>query len=81
MTWENIEKRYSLPNVRKIYQLKVEIALCKQGNLELVDFFNKLMGLWIELENYVKRPNCPCGATEKYVKLPEDDKTHQFLMG
>ena len=39
------------------------------------------MGLWNELENCVKHPNCTWRATEKYVKLSEDDKAHQFLMG
>ena len=70
-----------MPNVRKIYQLKVEIASCKQGNLEVVDFLNKLMGLCHELENYVKRSNCTCGVVEKYVKLAENEKAHQIVMG
>ena len=38
--WENIQKRYLVPNVPKIHRLKAEIASCKQGNLEVIDFFN-----------------------------------------
>jgi len=79
VVWEN--KELLVPNVLKIHQLMGEIALCKQGNLEVVDFLNKLMGLWNELEDCAKHPNCTCGATEKYVKLAEDDKAHQFLRG
>jgi len=79
--WESIQKRYSVPNMPKVHQLKAKIASCKQGNLKVVDFFNKRMGLWNELENCVKRPNCNYGAMEKYVKLAENDKAHQFLMG
>ena len=43
VVWEN--KELLVPNVLKIHQLMGEIALCKQGNLEVVDFLNKLMGL------------------------------------
>jgi len=66
--------------VPKIHQLKAEIALCKQGTPEIGDFFNKLMGLWNELENYTKIPTCVSGAADKYVKMAEDDKAHKFLM-
>jgi len=38
------------------------------------------MGLWNELENYVKRPACKCEATVQYVKMIESDRVHQFLM-
>ena len=39
------------------------------------------MGLCIELGNYVKQPKCTCGAAERYAKMNEEDKVHQFLMG
>lgn len=57
----------------------MEIASCKQGNLEVVEFFTKLMGLWNELGNYVKYPKCTCDAVEKYARMAEED--NQFLMG
>jgi len=47
----------------------------------MVDFFNKQMGLWNELENCTKRSTCVCGAPDKYVTMGEDDKVHKFLMG
>ena len=78
--WKNIQKRYLVPNVPKIHQLKAEIALCKQGTPEIGDFFNKLMGLWNELENCTKIPTCVSGAVDKYVKMAEDGKAHKFLM-
>lgn len=43
--WTNIEKQYSVPNVPKKHKLKAEIASCKQGNLEVVQFLSKLMAL------------------------------------
>ena len=79
--WDNIRKRYSVPNVPRIHQLKVAIALSKQEVGDVVDFFSKLMSLWNELENYMKTPTCTCRAAEKMPKIVEDDKVLQFLMG
>jgi len=79
--WENIHKRYSIPNVPKIHQLKAQIASCKQNKQEVVEFFNRLVGLWNELGNYVKIPDCKCGAAAKIARFMEDDKAHQFFVG
>ena len=79
--WENIQKRYSIPNVPKIHQLKAAIAISKQEEQEVVDFFNKLMRLWNNLDNYVKWPTCTCGAAEEIAKAVERHKIHQFLFG
>ena len=67
--WENIQKRYSVPNVPKIHQLKVEIASCKQGTLDMVEFFNKLMGLWNEFDSCIKRQTCTFKAVDAYLSL------------
>ena len=58
-----IQKQYLVPNVPKIYQLKA--ASCEQGNLEVVEFLSKLMGLWNELENYIQVPIRKLGATKR----------------
>ena len=66
----------------KIHQLKAQIASCKQNKQEVVEFFNRLVGLWNELGNYVKIPDCKCGAAAKLQDSWKiDDKAHQFLMG
>ena len=52
--WANIQKRYLVINVPCIHQLKVEIASCKQGSMEVVEFYSKLMGLRSELANLSK---------------------------
>ena len=75
-----------MANVPNIHQLKTDLASCKQGNLEVVEFYTKLMGMWSELENYAKMPHCTCGKCEcaignKIVKMVEDEKVHQVLMG
>jgi len=58
----------------------------QEGGLEVVEFYSKLMGMWNELENYVKIPHCTCGKCEcnigsKIAKMADEEKTHQFLMG
>ena len=79
--WENIRKRYAVANIPKIHTLKAEIASCKQNKQEVVEFFSRLMGLWNELDNYVKIPSCTCGSAKQIVQIMENDKAHQFLMG
>ena len=88
--WVNIQKRYLVINVPRIHQLKVEIASCKQGSMEVVEFYLKLMGLWSELANFVKISStkcactcrkCNCDTHRSIIGMMEDDKTHQFLMG
>jgi len=47
--WENLSKHYATTNTSKIHQLKGNLASCKQGGLEVVEFYLKLMGMWSEL--------------------------------
>jgi len=54
--WKNLKQRYALSNAPKIYQLKTKLADCKQGGLEVVEFYSQLMGLWSELENQARLP-------------------------
>ena len=84
--WQNLRKRYAVANTPKIHQLKTDLAACKQGGLEVMDFYSKLMGMWSELENYAKVPQCTCGKCEckigsRITKMAQDEKTHQFFMG
>lgn len=81
--WENLQKRYAVANAPNIYPLETDLALCKQGGLEVVEFYSRLMGMWSKLENHVKIPHCTCGKCEceignKIMKMVEEEKTHQF---
>lgn len=84
--WQNLKRRYAVASAPRIHQLKSDVASCKQGGLSIVEFFSKLMGLWSELDNYARFPQCRCGKCEceindKLMKMSEEEKTHQFLMG
>jgi len=61
--WDDLKKRYAA-NTPKIHQLKANIANCKQGDLDVGDFYSKLMHLWNELSNLVKVPVCTCSGCE-----------------
>ena len=86
LMWTHLKKRYLVSNAPKIHQFKTKLAECKQGGSEVVEFFSKLMGLWSELENQVRFPCCTCGKCEcniskQLIKMIEEEKAHQFLMG
>ena len=40
--WDDLKKRYAMANTPKIHQLKVNIANCKQGDLDVGEFYLKL---------------------------------------
>jgi len=72
-----------MANVPKIHQLRTDLASYKQGNLEVLEFHSKLMGMLSELENYTKVPHCTCGKCEcdigtKIVKMIETRKWINF---
>jgi len=84
--WDDLKKRYGAANTPKIHQLKADIVNCKQGTLDVGDFYSKLANIWNELINLVKVSTCSCsgcmcGASSKILAMCEEDKTHQFLLG
>jgi len=79
--WQDLQKWHRVANAPRIYQFKIGIADCKQGGLDVVGFYSKLMSLWSELNNHIKIPYCMCGAAVKIVKMFDEEKAYQFLMG
>ena len=64
----------------------MDITVAKQEDREVVDFYSRLMGMWTELNNYVKILRCTCGKCEcdigaQVVKMIEEEQAHQFLIG
>ena len=62
------------------------MADCKQGGLDVVEFYNKLVGLWSKLNNHVKIPyctckGCQCGVSSMIARMFDEEKSYQFLMG
>jgi len=73
-------------NTPRIHQLKVVIVNCKQGTLEIGEFYSKLVNLWNELNNLVKVSicicgGCKCGTASQRLAMYDEGRAHQFLMG
>ena len=84
--WDDLKKRYGTANTPRIHQLKADIANCKQGTLEVGEFYSKLLSLWTELNNLAKVlactcNECHCGVASKILAMYKEEKAHQFLMG
>ena len=79
--WDDLKKCYAMANTPKIHQLKANIANCKQGDLDVGEFFAKLNNLWNELANLIKVPmctckGCECGVRSRIMGMYEEDRTH-----
>ncbi|XP_010274630.1 PREDICTED: uncharacterized protein LOC104609904 [Nelumbo nucifera] len=83
--WDDLKERFSIDNGPQIYQIKSELANCKQHGQTVVAYYGKLKAMWDELGSYSKVPictcGCRCGAAAELVKEREEEKIHQFLMG
>ena len=58
--WTDLKERYSQVNEMRVHQLKREIALTTQDNLNVTEYFTKLKELWDELGAYQQIPTCSC---------------------
>ncbi|PKI55586.1 hypothetical protein CRG98_024034 [Punica granatum] len=79
--WNDLKERYSKGNQTRVFQIKTEIALLKQEELSVRDYYKKLKLLWDELEFYLEHPSCSCGARAMITGQREMEKSYQFLMG
>ena len=61
--WDDIKQCFSLANGIKIYQLKSEIADCKQKNGEsIMDYYGRLKKLWDDINDFHALPSCSCSG-------------------
>ncbi|XP_065865575.1 uncharacterized protein [Euphorbia lathyris] len=80
--WQEIEQRYGQSNGPLIYQLRKEISSLSQGNLSLVDYFNKIKRRWDELAEIKPLLSCTCGEARRQAQDQlEEEQLMQFLSG
>ncbi|XP_048140718.1 uncharacterized protein LOC125316437 [Rhodamnia argentea] len=79
--WDDLKEQYSEGNQTQIYQIKFEIYILKRDGKRVREYYSKLKLLWDELEFYLEKPSCCCGANNKFVAQRETEKIFQFLMG
>jgi len=53
LMWSNLRRRYAVASAPKIHQLKASLAYCKQGGMNVVEFYSKVMSLCSELEGNI----------------------------
>ena len=79
--WDDLRDRYSLGNGPRIFELKHDIADCKQRGRSVAVYYGELNKLQNLLSSYVKLPACTCSAAKEYAKLHENELLHQFCLG
>lgn len=78
--WESIQQISSkVKDAAQIHELKIKIALAKQGNKIVTEYTNFLKGLWQEMDRYrvIEMKNNDDAATLK--AFIEKDRTYNFL--
>ncbi|PKI71919.1 hypothetical protein CRG98_007687 [Punica granatum] len=79
--WDDLRERHSQGNKTRVFQIKTDICMVRQGGLFVRDYYAKLKALWDELENYIEVPTCTCDAANQIVAQREKEKCYQFLVG
>ncbi|WCJ43065.1 hypothetical protein M5689_023829 [Euphorbia peplus] len=87
--WKELALRLGDSNGPLLYKLKRDLSLCSQGNLSLMQYFNKMKSFWDEIAQLRPLPicncgavkNCACNAFQRIADLREEDRLIQFLMG
>ena len=79
--WTDSKERYSQGDEIGLQQLKKEIALTTQENLNVTTYFTKLKKLWDELGAYQQIVACNYLKNFSLSKFQEREKVHQFLLG
>ena len=51
--WETLQQTYSNKKDNMlVYELKVQVATTKQGNMSVIDYYNRMTGLRLEIYHY-----------------------------
>ncbi|TXG53873.1 hypothetical protein EZV62_019129 [Acer yangbiense] len=80
--WEAVKQSYSkVQDAAQIYELKTKISSTKQGSLSVIEYYNLLKSLWLELDHY-QNLKMKCGddiaTLREYV---ECERIFEFLAG
>ncbi|XP_019231650.1 PREDICTED: uncharacterized protein LOC109212458 [Nicotiana attenuata] len=83
--WNELEERYGQADGTKLFQLQRELNNISQGTSDMAGYFTKLKRIWDQMKVLntfmICNWNCKCGAKTHNVKINEDQKLIQLLMG
>ncbi|CAL1356207.1 unnamed protein product [Linum trigynum] len=87
--WEELKKHFGLPNAIKLANLEDQITTCKQGSLDITQYYTAFKGLWEENLQFNTIVECdcvpqrtrPCAAVEAFKQKQEVEYLIRFLKG
>nr|XP_011467540.1 PREDICTED: uncharacterized protein LOC101306260 [Fragaria vesca subsp. vesca] len=79
--WRDLHDLFSQGDDSRIYQIRQEIAECRQGQQSASIYYTKLKALWDELSSYQEPLACSCDAMQILFDREEKERVMQFFMG
>lgn len=83
--WRDLYDRFAQGNAPRIFQLRQELAMLKQGELDVNGYFTKMRILWDEYKDYQVMDGCTygmnCGNAKSWNHFFQRECVMQFLMG
>ncbi|CAL1404863.1 unnamed protein product [Linum trigynum] len=87
--WEELKRRFGLPNAIKLANLQDQIIACKQGSMNITQYYTAFKGLWEEYSQFNPIVECdcvaqrsrPCAAVEAFKQKQEVEYLIRFLKG
>ncbi|CAL1383921.1 unnamed protein product [Linum trigynum] len=87
--WDELKRRFGLPNALRITNLEDEIQACKQGSRTINQYYTTIKGLLDEYVEFCPITPCtcapdnpmPCAAVAAFVQKQETDYLIRFLRG
>ena len=80
--WETIQQTYSkVKDALVIFDVKTKINATKQGQLPIIEYYNLIRGLWLELDQYQAIKMICKEDTATLNRILERDQIMEFLAG
>src|SRR3954471_24531163 len=77
--WNYLKRIYNLDNAAKRFQLKLDIANYKKGNLSIKEYYSGFLNLWIE-RSAIIHIDVPKSSFTNVQKVYNTSRRDQFLM-
>ena len=78
--WDAISQTYSKIGITtQVYELKCQIHATKQGSWSIIEYYNKLQSLWLELDHYQHIEMVVAKDTTRLKKIMEQERVFEFL--
>ena len=78
--WDAISQTYSKIGITtQVYELKCQIHATKQGSWSIIEYYNKLQSLWLELDHYQHIEMVVAKEATRLKKIMEQERVFEFL--